>query len=221
MIPDQEKYWDKLANEKEFPTPFQISKFKKYVSPENKILDVGCGYGRTLSELYDDGFKNLIGVDFSQGMIDRGSKLYPQLNLLKNDGDRLPFSDNSFDAVLLIAVLTCTADSKKQDELISEISRVLNDDGILYINDYSINDDQRNLERYQKYKDKYGAYGIFELPEGVVLRHHTQKYIKELTENFKELIFENTIYDTMNGNKSKGFYYIGKKNEKNGFNLVD
>lgn len=212
---NQEKYWDEVAEEKKFPTPFQIKEFEKYVSPKKSILDVGCGYGRTLSQLYDKGFKDLTGVDFSQGMINQGLKLHPQLNLLKNDGDKLPFADDKFDAVLLIAVLTCTANPQKQDNLIAEISRVLKKDGILYINDYLINDDQRNVERYQKYREKYGIYGVFELPEGAVLRHHTPEYILNLTKDYKELIFEKTIYNTMNGNKSNGFYYIGQLKNKN------
>jgi ubiquinone/menaquinone biosynthesis C-methylase UbiE len=211
LIHKQEKYWDKVAEEKEFPTPFQAAQFEKYVSNDMNILDVGCGYGRTLSELHDRGFKNLTGADFSQAMINRGLKLHPKLNLLKNDGNELPFPDDKFDAVLLIAVLTCTANLKEQKNLISEISRVLTSGGILYINDYLINDDSRNLERYQKYHEKYGIYGVFELPEGAVLRHHSPEYISKLTKDFKELIFENTIYNTMNDNKSNGFYYIGKK----------
>jgi ubiquinone/menaquinone biosynthesis C-methylase UbiE len=209
-IPNQEQYWDKTAEKKEFPTPFQLKEFEKYVSKDAKILDVGCGYGRTLNELHENGFKNLKGIDFSQAMIDRGLKSHPYLNLSKHNGEKLPFSDDEFDAVLLIAVLTCTADQKLQENLISEISRVLKKDGILYINDYSLNEDQRNLDRYDKYEEKYGIYGIFELPEGAVLRHHSNKYISNLTKDFEELIFKKTIYDTMNGNKSNGFYYIGK-----------
>lgn len=210
-IHDQEKYWDEVAEEKEFPTPFQIKKFEKHISKEMRILDVGCGYGRTLSELYNHNFKNLTGIDYSQGMINRGLRLYHYLNLIKNDGDTIPFPDNEFDAVLLIAVLTSNIKDEEQENLISEISRVLKDDGILYINDYLINQDERNLERYHKYKDKYGTYGVFELPEGAVFRHHAEEHILKLTDGFEELVFEKTVYDTMNGHKSNGFYYIGKK----------
>ncbi len=207
---DQVKYWDKVAEEKEFPTPFQIQYFKKYVSKEMKILDVGCGYGRTLNELHNLRFKNLKGIDYSQGMIDRGLRLHPYLNLIKADGEQIPFPDNEFDAVILLAVLTSSYKEEDQKNLISEISRVLKNEGILYINDYLVNQDHRNIARYEKFKDKYGTYGTFELPEGAVFRHHTKKYIKKLTRNFEELIFEETIYDTMNGHKSNGFYYIGK-----------
>ena len=207
----QEKYWDKAAEKKEFPTPFKIEEFEKFVSKEMNILDVGCGYGRTLDELHNRGFENLNGIDYSQGMINRGLRERPYLNLIKTDGDKIPFPDNEFDAVLLVAVLTSNTKDEEQENIISEISRVLKNGGILYLTDFLINQDKRNLERYQKYKDKYGIYGIFELPEGAVLRHHTEEHILELAKDFKKCVFQKTVFDTMNGHKSNGFYYIGKK----------
>ena len=209
---NQERYWDKVADEKEFTTPFQINVFEKYVSRKSKILDIGCGYGRTLNELHKWGFENLFGVDFSQGMIDRGIKLYPHLDMRKSSG-KLSLDDDTFDAVLLLALLTCVVEDEEQKKIINEIQRILKDNGILYINDHMINEDQRNIERYDKYKDKYGKYGIFELPEGAVVRHHTKDHVLEITKGFHGLVFETVIYTTMNGNKSNGFYYMGKKKQ--------
>ncbi len=209
--PDQEHYWDEVAEEKEFPTPFQFDEFEKYVSPDMSILDVGCGYGRTLAELKSRGFHNLKGIDYSQGMINRGLRLYPDLDLIKTDGKKVPCGDCEFDVVILLAVLTSLYHDDDQRELISEISRVLKKDGILYINDYLLNQDQRNKNRYQKYKADYNIYGVFKLPEGAVFRHHTTEHILKLTESFKPLVFEKTVYDTMNGHISNGFYYIGQK----------
>ena len=207
---NQQKYWDQASEHKKFPTPFQIPKFEKNVTKEMNILDVGCGYGRTLNELYNHNYKKLTGIDYSQGMINRGLKLYPHLNLIKTNGDKIPFPNNTFNAVILIAVLTSNTKQEEQDNIISEIRRVLKPNGILYLADFLINQDKRNLERYQKYENKYDTYGIFELPEGAVLRHHTIKHIKELTKDFQPITFQKTIYDTMNGHKSNGFYYIGK-----------
>lgn len=211
MLAEQEAYWDSVSEEKDFPLPFQMGEFEKLVSHQTTILDVGCGYGRTLSELRDAGFENLFGVDFSQGMIDRGRRLHPCLDLRKNDGGTLPFEDGAFDAVILIAVLTCIAESQGQRHLMSEIQRVLKKGGILYINDYLLNTDQRNIERYERAKDKYGVYGIFELPEGAVVRHHTPKHVFDITAGFDGLVFEPVVYTTMNGHRSNGFYYIGRK----------
>jgi ubiquinone/menaquinone biosynthesis C-methylase UbiE len=207
----QEEYWDSVAGKKEFTTPFQIELFKKNVPKEARILDVGCGYGRTLHELYLSGFTNLTGIDISKKMIDKGTKLYPKLTLKKYDGFKFPFENNSFDAVILLAVLTCIISNNEQEKLIDEIQRVLKDDGILYINDFLINSDQRNIDRYNRYESKYNKYGIFELSEGVVLRHYTKVRIDELLSNFEKIVFEPVIYTTMNGHKSNGLYYIGRK----------
>jgi len=212
MDSHQEKYWDGVAEEKEFPTPFQLKEFKRHTPRERSILDVGCGYGRTLDKLHENGFNNLTGVDFSGKMIKRGLKLHPYLNLLKNKGDDLPFSDKSFDAALLIGVLTSNIHNRKQENIISEITRVLKDKGILYISDFLLNHDERNLQRYRKYENKYGIYGVFELQEGAVLRHHTLEHILKLTENYNNLYLEKTVFNTMNGHRSNGFYYIGRKN---------
>lgn len=207
----QKNHWNGLAKEKEFPTPFEMDEFENKVTKEINILDVGCGYGRILNELYRNGFKNLTGVDFSEEMIKRGLKLYPHLNLIKNNGDDLPFPDNEFDAVILVGVLTSNITNKEQENLIKEISRVLKKNGVFYVSDFLLNNDERNLKRYAKYKDEYGIYGVFKLPEGLVLRHHTSKHILKLTRKFNTILFKKTVYETMNGNRSNGFYYIGKK----------
>lgn len=206
----QEEYWNKVAEEKELTTPFQLEVFKKYVPVESRILDVGCGYGRTLHELYETGFTTLSGVDISEQMIARGRRQYPQLDLKQYEGTRLPFEDDSFDAVLLLAVLTCILEDALQEQLLAEIQRVLRKDGVLSINDFLLNSDQRNIERYQRYENKYNKYGIFELQEGVAFRHHSRARIDKLTSIFTPIIVDSVVYTTMNGHRSKGVYFLGR-----------
>ena len=98
-LSEQEVYWDKVAEEKEFQVPFRMDLFQKYVSKEMKVLEVGCGYGRNLNRLYNNDFSNLIGIDISQRMINRGLRQYPYLDLRKSSGYALPFPENAFDAV--------------------------------------------------------------------------------------------------------------------------
>ena len=208
---EQKEYWNKVSKTKQFSTPFQFEEFSKYVKKEDTILDVGCGYGRTLNELNQFGFNHLIGIDFSEGMIERGKELYPNIEFRLMKDSKIDLPDNSVDSVILLAVLTCIIDDKEQENLIQEIHRVLKNDGVIYINDFLLNNDERNLNRYKEFKDKYNKYGIFELPEGAIVRHHTTEWIKNLLNKFKEVSFNETVYTTMNGNKSNGFYYIGKK----------
>ena len=204
-------YWNKAAADKEFTTPFQLAAFEKYVPREALVLDVGCGYGRTLDELYRAGWRGLIGIDFSEAMIERGRAAYPHLDLrVKRSAEKIDLPDASADAVILFAVLTCISSNAEQERMISEIRRVLRPGGILYVNDFLLNADERNTARYEKFKDKYGAYGIFELPECAICRHHDERWIKELLHCFRELEYSCLTFTTMNGHKSNVFYFIGR-----------
>lgn len=210
-IMNQERYWDRVSAEKEFSTPFRFDLFSAQVDQEDPVLEVGCGYGRILEKLHQAGFKDLSGLDFSQKMIDRGLSLHPHLRMKRSAPGRLPFAQGTFRAVILVAVLTCIAPNRDQRSLISEIVRVLKEGGVLYISDFLINADPRNVGRYEKYRTKHGLYGVFELPGGAVLRHHSQEHIQDLTRLLRPLVFEPTVFTTMNGNRSNGFFYLGRK----------
>ena len=136
---NEKEYWDMVANEKKFNTPFQMDLFKKYVDLDKKILDYGCGYGRVLKELYDHGYNNLLGVDFSSEMIHRAKELYPYIDFNLIDGDILDFDDESFDSIVLVAVLNCIHEEEKQMRLMKELYRVLKKDGIIYVNEFLLN----------------------------------------------------------------------------------
>ena len=209
---DTREYWDMVANDKNFTTPFQSDLFKKYVDINKSVLDIGCGYGRTLKELYDLGYRNLIGIDFSKEMIDRAWNLYSYINFYVGNGNELSFDDSSIDSVILLGVLTCIPNKSNQEQLIKEIYRILKPSGILYINDFLLNDSLMYLDRYDKYKDKYGDYGIFETADGGVFRHHTKEYLENLLNGFIEEKVKTLTYTTINGHKSNGIYYIGRKN---------
>lgn len=210
---NQNTYWNKVADKKQFTTPFDIGLFEKYVKGNSKILDYGCGYGRTLVELKENGYMNLSGVDFSEEMIKRARSEDRSIDYRVVKNNQLPFEDDKYDAVLLFAVLTCVINNEEQTKIINEIRRVLKPEGIIYINDFLLNEDTRNLERYEKYRKKYGCYGVFELEEGAILRHFEEKRIEELTTYFETMKYEKVVYTTMNGNKSNGFNYIGRVNK--------
>jgi ubiquinone/menaquinone biosynthesis C-methylase UbiE len=208
---EQSKYWDSVAFVKTFNHHPVFEEFGKYVNKNSRILDYGCGYGQSLNEFSRQGYANLFGVDFSEQMTERGKKEYPHLNLINNDGRHIPFDDRYFDAVVLFAVLTCIAMADDQLFLINETKRVLKTGGIIYISDLLINTDQRNILRYSKFKDKYDSYGVFELPEGALLKHHSEKWIIELTQQFQRLWYKKFEVTTMNGNRSNAFQYIGQR----------
>jgi SAM-dependent methyltransferase len=210
----QTGYWNRVANEKRFSHPLRTDWLLRYLkNSQARILDYGCGYGRTLAELAEAGYHNLAGVDFSGAMLARAQTAVPQAGLVRNDGQGIPFESECLDAVLLFAVLTCIPDSDEQRLLMAEIKRVLRPGGVLYVSDLLINNDQRNRERYSRYAEAYGCYGVFELPEGVVVRHHQQEWIDKITSPFEQLESEPFTVTTMNGNASAAFQYLGRKRD--------
>jgi len=211
-VASQIGYWDRVAQEKRFSHPLSLDWLARYLkSPQAGILDYGCGYGRTLGELSQAGYENLVGLDFSEAMLERARAETPCSGLVRNDGRTLPFQNDCFDAVLLFAVLTCIPDGNEQRGLLAEAERVLRPGGLLYVSDVLINNDQRNRERYERDAEKYKCYGVFELPEGVVVRHHKKEWIAEITSSFQRLEYESFTVTTMNGNASAAFQYLGRK----------
>jgi len=62
MKKNQKQYWDRVAKNKKFTTYLDISLLSKYLDKESLIVDYGCGYGRTLNELFLNDYKNTIGL---------------------------------------------------------------------------------------------------------------------------------------------------------------
>jgi hypothetical protein len=54
---------------------------------------------------------------------------------------------------------------------------------------------------------------VFELPEGVTVRHHRREWIEEIMTPFQQLEFELFTVTTMNGNSSAAFQYLGRKRD--------
>lgn len=93
-------------------------------SPNDVVLDAGCGDGFYLGSLAaSSGFKGY-GVDISIPAIDLAARRYPTCEWIVANADRfVPYADNSFSAVLSITARMNT----------SEFQRVLRDGGRLLV----------------------------------------------------------------------------------------
>ena len=207
----QVSYWDSVADKKTFSHTIQMDRFRALVGPQDRILDYGCGYGRTCAFLQDHGYTDVTGVEISKEMIQRGNRTYEGLHLLHLEDPRLPFADNHFAACTLLAVLTCVPTDTGQKTILAELHRVLQPGGILYLSDYPFQQDQRNQDRYAAFEHEFNKFGVFRLSDGGIVRHHEMSWIHELLTGF-EILHEETIdILTMNGNDAKIFQFIAKK----------
>lgn len=203
-------YWDSVAGEKPFTVPFYPEKIST-LPKDAPLLDFGCGYGRTLLELRQLGYHNLYGMDISPKMIELTGKTLPEADLRIFRGTPLPYPDESFAGVLLLGLLTAVPDSEEQSQLIGELSRILLRGGLIYVGDFLLNHDERNLARYRRFESKYQEFGVFETEDGAVLRHHSTQYLQELFRQFRQSEYQTETFTTMNGHVANGFTLICEK----------
>lgn len=64
-----------------------------------RLLDVACGTGLVAAHAAGRGCK-VVGVDFSNSMLEQGRRRYPGLDLRFGDAEHLDFADNTFDIVV-------------------------------------------------------------------------------------------------------------------------
>ena len=210
-VSHQIEYWNRIGPTKRFGHPVNLDRLRRLLVPESRILDVGCGYGRVLEILYGQGYRNLIGIDPAPAMVAAALRRLPGVTVQQMSPSVLPLSDASVDGVLVFTVLTCVPTDEGQRDLIREIERVLRPGGLLYISDLWLQPDERNLERYERHRATYGVYGVFELAEGVVLRHHDRRWMEALTQNFAPVALDEIVVDTMNGHRAQAFQWFGRK----------
>ena len=204
-------YWNTEGPQKPFAHPLNLQRLGQWLSPDSRILDFGCGYGRSLGELSKAGYRNLIGFDFSPAMIAAARARFPEITFQETQSSNIPLPDASVDGALLFSVLTCVPTDDGQRAIVRELRRVLTPGGLLYISDLWLQKDERNLARYARDEPKYGTYGVFDLPEGVTVRHHEPKWIETLTRDFETVALDDIEVVTMNGNPAKAFQWFGLK----------
>ena len=103
-----------------------------------EILDAGCGGGRNLIYFLRSGYK-VFGVDKNPQAIEQvrllADKLAPNLskeNFQVSSVEKMPFADDSFDAVISSAVLHFADDERQFNEMIEEMWRVLKSGGLFF-----------------------------------------------------------------------------------------
>ena len=71
------------------------------VQPGDRVLDACCGTGDLALAARKAGAGSVVGVDFSDGMLERARRKAPELEWIQADVLALPFEDASFDAAVV------------------------------------------------------------------------------------------------------------------------
>lgn len=122
----------------------------KYTNINSKILDVGCGTGRISNGLYQLGYQNVIGIDFSKYMLKEARNLNNDISYINNDVRDIIVKNSYFDlAIFSFNGLVLIPGWDNRIKAIQEVYRVLKPNGIFIFT----TDDFRFMEipKYQEY----------------------------------------------------------------------
>lgn len=99
-----------------------------------KVVDVGCGDGRSLFSLFENGFLEIgdqvVGLDLSPARIDNLKRLSRPIEGVVGSITELPFENDSFDFIICSQVIEHIPD---QQQAINELRRILRPQGFLFL----------------------------------------------------------------------------------------
>jgi SAM-dependent methyltransferase len=132
------EYWDKNWQTEDFIKKVKCGKHnlllknitKKFLDPDSRILEGGCGIGRNVYALKDWGY-DVYGVDFAEKTIRKIKKEFPELKVSTQDLRSLDFSDNFFDGYWSFGVIEHFWQG--YGEILQEAKRVIKAGGYLFL----------------------------------------------------------------------------------------
>ena len=142
----QKKYGDAIENIGLWKSEKYI--FNKYVKKDAKILDLGCGTGRTTINLYKIGYINIIGIDNAKKQLKIAKDYIKKNNLpisfINCNAKRLPFKNQSFDIAFFSFNGLMTI--KKKEKVFDEIYRILKKDGLFIFTAHNKDEINSNIK---------------------------------------------------------------------------
>lgn len=135
------------------------NKVVKIVGESNpkKILDIATGTGDLAISLTKTNAEKIIGLDISEGMLNVGKQkieklqLTNQIEMVLGDSEKIPFSDNYFDA---ITVAFGVRNFENLEKGLSEIYRVLKPNGTFVVLETSVPTKTPYKQGYKFYSSK-------------------------------------------------------------------
>ncbi len=173
-----------------------------------RILDLGCGTGRSLQGPAADPNLTCYGLDFSGGMLGQAKKLNADYRLVRASAPWPPFRDAGFDMILSVLALHHFPDKNRA---ITAAYRMLRAGGALAI----VNTDPHQDKEWFVYKYFEGTYQtdlqrFLSIPEqGLMLRQAGfQQVSHQIVEAFQESPVGEAILDNYWLRKDSGSQLI-------------
>ncbi|MFK7904727.1 MAG: class I SAM-dependent methyltransferase [Chitinophagales bacterium] len=134
--------------------------FTQYLQKSDKILDMGCGTGRTTFPLYATGYQNVKGLDLTPEMIEAAQELNAHFGVdipfEVADARELDFEEGAFDAVIFsFNGLMSIPDMKEREKALKEIARVLKRGGVFIFTTHDRENDPLYFDFWKEEEKKW------------------------------------------------------------------
>lgn len=136
-IPDIGKEWDVYWKKTAIEDELELTKtdglhkiFKEHLPKKGKILEAGCGLGKWIITLSQEGY-DIEGVDTNKYALQKLRKHYPRAKVQTADVRNLPYEREMFDAYLSLGVVEHFKEGPQ--EALREAHRVLKKGGIAFV----------------------------------------------------------------------------------------
>jgi len=134
--------------------------FTKYLQTSDRILDVGCGTGRTTFSLYDLGYQDIRGLDLTPEMIAAAEEIKQErqspIEFMVGNAKELPFEAAQFDAVIFsFNGLMSIPDGKERFKALQEINRVLKAGGTFVFTTHDREKDENYFAFWKEEKERW------------------------------------------------------------------
>ena len=205
--------WNEQSKLQNFVTPDRVEFMDSLkIDKSSVILDLGCGYGRTLHGLWNLGYKKLIGIDYSDGMLDVARRNNPEIKFIKGAiPNELPVI-NECNVVYFLTVANCIISDYDLYCVFKYIHNILVKDGVLVFDDYIFSTEEGYKRRYISGLIEFGHYGLFRSNMNEIFRHRSKSTFNNIISEFFNI--ENWFIqnaNSMNNRITKLINYIGRR----------
>lgn len=161
------------------------------IKPSDKVLELGCGYGRVLKRIAKKAAK-VIGIDTSSESIQLAEKYlqdYTNIELFQMNAKSMDFKEQSFDVVIGIQN-SISAFKVKPEELTKESLRVTKQNGKVIFSSYSDKIWQERLDWFAEQSEEglLGEINFMKTGKGVIICKDGFKATTFTKDNFEKLL---------------------------------